>query len=159
MEDITRILNRVSLDALIEKSHSSPRKRNPTPLQAGEYVGPQCLINPMQPSSYVQPHRHQYEEIWMPIQGRFILGLFDENGNPQERIDLSKDDVLYFKVPGTVYHSVFSLEPDSVFFNIAQGPFDPKAAKDFAQWAPRETDDPTVIKDYLKNIKERFLKL
>ena len=159
MEDSIRRLDRSNLDTLIEKSHLSPRKRSPTPLQSSEYTGPQCLINPMQPDSYVQPHRHSYEEIWMPIQGRFILGLFDENGNPIERVDLSKNHVLYFRVPGNVYHSVLSLEQDSVFFNITQGPFDQKAAKDFAPWAPREASNPLLIKDYLQDLREKLFNI
>ena len=147
------------LEKIIQNSQSSPRGRAPNPLSSDEYSGPQCLINAIQPSSYVVPHRHEHEEIWLPIQGRVVIGLFNEEGEPTEKIELAHDKTLYFVAPGDIYHSVFAIEPNSVFFNISQGPFNPNAPKDFASWAPREHGEISLVVEYFANMRKKVLRL
>lgn len=159
MAEPIRMLTREDLEKIIQNSQSSPRGRAPNPLNPDEYPGPQCLINAIQPSSYVVPHRHEDEEIWLHIQGRVVIGLFNEEGEPTEKIELAYDKTLYFVAPGDIYHSVFAIEPDSVFFNVSQGPFNPNAPKDFAKWAPRENAERSLITEYFANMKEKVLRL
>jgi cupin fold WbuC family metalloprotein len=159
MADLIRQYTSQDLERLIEKSRVAPRRRAPFPLTPGEFEGPRCLIKPIQPDSYVATHRHGYEEIWMAIQGRVILGLFDESGRPTESINLSRNDVLYHMVPGNVFHFAFAVEPDFVFFNITKGPFDPSVAKEFAPWAPLENAEQDKIRTYFDEVRKKLLSM
>mgnify|MGYP001577278168 CR=1 FL=1 len=146
-----------ALAELIEKSRVSPRKRAPMPLHPSDYSGPQALINAIQPDSYMCPHMHPHDEIWTPVRGRILLGIFDNEGNPRERAILSEQETAYRLVPARVYHFAFALERDSVFLNVSQGPFNPETAKVFAPWAPRETDSEDDVQRYFASVKDDFL--
>jgi cupin fold WbuC family metalloprotein len=71
--------------------------------------------------------------------------VFDNNGTPLEVIlfgtqlfgELSPGVEL---APGT-WHTVVALSDQSVLLEIKAGPFDPRAAKEFAPWAPEEATD------------------
>lgn len=149
-------VNNAFLEELIQISRVSTRKRTPTPLHPDNYAGPQALINPIQPGSYMIPHRHNNDEIWVPLRGRIKLCLFDEVGNPLEGIILSKEDVVYHLVNSNTYHSAFALDSDSVFLNVNPGPFNPKSAKEFPQWAPKENADLELVRAYLAKLENLF---
>ncbi|MBM3436837.1 MAG: cupin fold metalloprotein, WbuC family, partial [Bacteroidetes bacterium] len=36
------------------------------------------------------------------------------------------------------YHTIICLEPDSVIYELKDGPYDPADDKNFAPWAPKE---------------------
>lgn len=151
-----RQVNRIYLDELLAKSRLSPRLRSPTPLHPDAYAGPQVLFNPIQPRSYMAPHRHAGEEVWIPVKGKIILCLLDDDGNFSERVPLSREDTVYFLVPEHTYHTAFAVERDSAFINVNQGPFDPKVAKKFPVWAPREDEDSEVVKAYFDKLEATF---
>jgi hypothetical protein len=48
------------------------------------------------------------------------------------------------------WHTVVALNEQSVLLEIKAGPFDPKAAKEFAPWAPEEATD--LAQHYLQNL-------
>ena len=77
-------ISQYTLQEIVKQSRTSPRCRNPMPLHPAEYIGPQALINAVQIASYMRPHMHpDHDEIWIPVQGTFMLGLFDNEGNPK----------------------------------------------------------------------------
>ncbi len=151
-----RIITRDKLEELIDISRSSERRRAPTPIHPAEYHGPQYLINPIQPDSYLRPHNHNYPEIWMPVRGRVMLISFYNDGEIADKNILSTREVVFYEMPPKLFHTAFALEEDSVFSNISQGPFNPKAAKSFPEWAPREEDRGEATK-YLAELKRRVL--
>lgn len=157
MADLVRRMNSDLLQKLIQESRVSPRLRAPKALHPDEYHGPQALINPIQPGSYIRPHRHAGMEIWVPVKGRLMLCIFDEDGNRLERVPLSHGEIVYFSVPEHTFHSAFAMEPDSVFLNISQGPFDPRAYKEFPSWAPEERADSAIVGKYLGILQQKFL--
>jgi len=145
------------LGKLIERSRSSRRRRAPLPLHADDYAGPQALINAIQPDSYMRPHRHDGDEIWIPVRGHVKLVTFEETGIIMDIFSLfplSRDGYVFTQVPEGVYHSAFAVDRDSVFGNISQGPFDKTAYKEFATWAPDE-EDRTAGASFLTDLKER----
>ncbi|MEK6927363.1 MAG: WbuC family cupin fold metalloprotein [Nanoarchaeota archaeon] len=144
------------LDALVEKSRTAQRGRVAMPLTDKNYKGFQILYNAIQPASYVQPHRHQAEEVWMPIRGSIALVTFDKQGKLHEKFILSRERTNYHLVNGGIWHSCFALEPDSIFCNISPGPFNLNQ-KEFATWAPTEDlRNPKENKVYLGNLRSLF---
>jgi len=146
------------LEKLAERAIGSPRRRTAMPLHEEAYVGPQALFNAMMPDSYLCPHLHNKSEIWMPIRNRMDVILFDDYGDIVDVLNLSQDDENYVEIPVTTYHTVVAHPPISIFFNLSQAPYDPKKAKIFPSWAPREEENEKAQK-YLRGLKERISNL
>ena len=96
----------------------------------------------MQRDSYVRPHRHMQEEkteLFVAIQGRFALLLFDDNGTVIQRLELApQGEAFACEVKPGTWHTVVALEDDAVFLEIKQGPYIALSDKDFAPWSPAE---------------------
>ena len=50
------------------------------------------------------------------------------------------------------WHTVVSLEPGSIVYEVKQGPYDPETDKEFASWAPAEGEE--RVKEYLEKLKQ-----
>jgi len=151
----THLIGKIELERLIVLSRESGKGRVPHPIYNENHAGPQALINAIQPGSYMRPHMHPNRpEIWTPVKGKIILGIFDQNGGPVERFLLSRDETVYTEVPEQTYHFAFAVEPDSVFLNISQGPFNPLDSKVFPDWAPEEGSARAA--EYFERVRRMF---
>jgi cupin fold WbuC family metalloprotein len=100
----------------------------------------QRMLNAIEPDSYVRPHRHlepAKTELFLILRGRAAALLFDDEG----RIMDSKVLTPAGECPGVEfipgqYHSIISLEPGTVLFEVKDGPYVAVTDKDFAPWAP-----------------------
>jgi cupin fold WbuC family metalloprotein len=120
----------------------------------------QRMLNALQPSTYGRPHRHGIppkSETILLLRGCLGFVSFSPGGTAQE-----SDFVLLGPQSGTVgldcragvWHTFFALEPDTVVFEVKQGPFDAATDKDPAPWAPAEnTIDGS---HYLAGLEDRF---
>ena len=138
-----RIITQYALESLSRRATSLPRGR------ANLNVHPQLddpvqrLFNAMEPGTYVRPHRHARPDGWelmMVVSGRFAILLFDEHGQVTERFDLGENAIAAVEIPPFTWHSVVSLLPATVMFEVKPGPYLPLSDKDFAHWAPPEGD-------------------
>jgi cupin fold WbuC family metalloprotein len=134
---------------------SSRRRKNLNLHQLEDRV--QRMLNALEPDSYVRPHRHishPKPETFIVLSGRFVAGIFDDTGRVIQASILSASgnrgmDIL----PGT-WHSIIALEPGSVFFEAKEGPYDPDTDKEFAEWAPPESEG----KNYLREMRSALLR-
>jgi cupin fold WbuC family metalloprotein len=105
----------------------------------------QRLLNAIEPGSYVRPHRHSAVDRWewfQALAGAAGILIFDDRGTVLERVDISSAGPVYgIEIPPGVWHTVVSLAPGTVLFEIKPGPYVPLTDKDFAQWAPAEGND------------------
>ena len=112
------------------------------------------LLNAMEPWTYIQPHKHENPdrfEVFLALRGRFVVFNFDENGNIADHTILDARKGKYgVEIPPRTYHTLFSLESNSVAYEIKEGPFIPGVTKNVAPWAPAE-GDPEVI-PYMKSL-------
>lgn len=142
-------IERAFLENLTEKARTSPRKRQHFNLHKDYQQVLQRFLNAVEPGSYIRPHRHYSAgktEIFIPFLGKFLVLIFDQEGETLDRqILVPFQSPFAVEIPPETYHTVLSLEPGSVAFEIKDGPFDPDAAKDFAPWAPAE-NTPEVAK-------------
>lgn len=115
----------------------------------------QRLLNAVEPGSYIRPHRHMTDpkvECLVALHGLFLVIFFDDVGKIVEKYFLGSEryrenSVALIEIQPWVWHTVISLRSGSVLFEVKAGPFNPNAAKDFAEWSPCESD-PESSKSY-----------
>jgi len=132
----------------LEAAHTARRRKNynlhPTP---DDPI--QRMLNAFEPGTYVRPHRHAAPpkwELFVLLSGRAVVLTFDDDGRVRERIGLdAAEGARVIEIPEGVWHTLVSLTPGTVLFEVKHGPFDPRAPAEFAAWAPAESD-PLAVK-------------
>jgi len=123
-----------------QASRKSLRLRVMQPVQRSQEARVQRLLNFLQPETYVQPHCHPLPhatESMSLLSGALDVLIFDQDGSLTEHYPLNLQSPLIDIEPGT-WHGLIVREPDTVIFEIKQGPYDPTTDKTFAPWAPPE---------------------
>jgi cupin fold WbuC family metalloprotein len=155
-----RFFGRECLDALSARAAESPRRRTNLNFHDTPEHPANRMLNAMEPDSYVRPHRHAAafkDETFIVVKGAFGVVLFDKDGKVSHTAVLRPGgDLIGAHLPAGVFHSIVSLEPASVFFEVKAGPYDPAAAKDWAPWAPEE--GAAEAPAYLKKLRALFTK-
>jgi len=126
------------------ESRQSDRKRIIQPLHKSHADAFQRMFNVIQPGSYIRPHRHLHPpkaESIVVLHGALCFVVFDERGEIERHFDLAADgERIGVDIEPGVMHTFFALEPDTVVFEAKPGPYSAMTDKDFAPWAPEETD-------------------
>jgi cupin fold WbuC family metalloprotein len=140
----TRVITHQDLQEVTEQARSLPRRRKNLNVHATLDAHVQRLFNAMEPGTYIRPHRHARGNGWelmLAIHGRFAILLFDDLGTVIDRFELSTaSGPMAAEIPAQSWHTVVSLEPGTVMFEIKEGPYTPVEDKDFAGWAPEEAE-------------------
>jgi len=114
----------------------------------------QRFLNAIEPDSYIRPHRHinpLKDEVFLLLRGKGMVIIFTDNGDIATVYPLDIDAGQWgVDIPGGIYHTIFALEPGTVFYEIKPGPFDPKAPKSFGPWAPAEETSEAL--NYLRRL-------
>jgi cupin fold WbuC family metalloprotein len=135
--------------AVAEEARTSPRRRRNRNLhQHGDAV--QRFLNVLQPGTYVRPHRHLRDpagtgfECFLVLQGAIGLVLLDRRGELLEchRLDAT-GPLRGIELAEGQFHTLVALRPDSVIFELKQGPYQPATDKDFLAASPPE-DSPAA---------------
>ena len=99
----------------------------------------QRFCNAMEPGTYVRPHRHSQVDKWelfLALSGSVAVLTFDDVGKVIDRIELSANGPVFgIEIAEYTWHTLVSLEPGTVLFELKRGPYQPLTDKDFAQWA------------------------
>jgi cupin fold WbuC family metalloprotein len=136
------LLNEISVQA-----KSTPRLRKNYNFHA-DYADPlQRLLNAMEPFSYIQPHKHEdpdKREVFFSLRGRIAVFEFDETGIITDHIVLDPQNGQFgAEIPSRTFHTLISLDPGSVAYEVKDGPYILENDKNFAPWAPKEGDPGT----------------
>jgi cupin fold WbuC family metalloprotein len=109
-------------------------------MHAAEHAGARVLAACLQPESYMVPHLHNsnHGEILTYVQGDTCVFIFDNEGQVKETHHLREDGLRIIEIPPKTYHTAMAVTPDSVLFEVSQGPYNAETYKQFAPWAPRE---------------------
>jgi cupin fold WbuC family metalloprotein len=146
------------LDITSAKAKSVERKRMNFNFHPNHEDPLHRLLNAMEPGTYIQPHKHEDPdrfEIFLALRGRFVVIIFDEDGNITDHVILDSREGKYgVEIPEKTFHTLLSLEPGSVAYEIKEGPYLPGLAKNFAQWAPAEGD--AEVPAYIKNVLQQI---
>lgn len=121
------LLNSISLQA-----KESPRLRMNYNLHVSLDAKVQRLFNAMEPGTIIPIQRHQNTaETIMIVRGKIKVLLYDDNKNIIEESILSHELGNYgVHIPINVWHCVEILEPDTVMFEVKEGPYTPLAPED-----------------------------
>jgi cupin fold WbuC family metalloprotein len=115
------------------------------------------MLNALEPDTYVQPHKHESPdkvEAFIILRGKVLVVEFDDAGNILDYCIISAEkEVFGCEIAPKTWHTIASLEPGSVVYEVKEGPYSPINDKDFAPWAPKEGD--RDCQKYLKDLFER----
>lgn len=147
-------IDRPLCNATIEKARNSSRKRMNYNFHQGENAIIQRMLNAIEPGTYIRPHKHEKpdkNEVFLLLFGKAIVIEFSEDGNITEHfiLDVSQGNYGAEIGPG-IYHTILSLAPDTVAYEMKEGPYLPATVKHFAPWAPEEGNP--AVEAYLENL-------
>ncbi|MHB8845292.1 MAG: WbuC family cupin fold metalloprotein [Nitrospirota bacterium] len=132
------------LDGLTATAAASARKRAHHNIHPELEDPVQRLCVAIEPGTYIRPHRHADPSTWevfLMLRGSAVFLAFDDSGRVLERTVLAADGpVRAIEIPAGTWHTVASLEPGAVFFEVKQGPYKAPQAGNSAAWAPGEGD-------------------
>ncbi|MEB3261401.1 MAG: WbuC family cupin fold metalloprotein [Cyanobacteriota bacterium] len=139
-----RPIDRTLFNRVAEQARQSPRLRcnhnfhNPDDLV-------QRFLNVLQPGTYVRPHCHRRAtpgsgfESFLVLQGSLALLVFDARGRLIQQLRLDAGGPIRGVELGEgQFHTLVALEPDTVIFELKQGPYRPASDKDFLECFPPE---------------------
>jgi len=137
-------LDQELFDAVAAEARRSPRLRRNHNLHAEPELV-QRFLNVMQPGTYVRPHRHlrptpgEGFECFVVLQGAMGLLLLDSQGDVIQQVRLdAQGPVRGVELAEGIFHTLVALAPDTVMFEIKQGPYQPARDKDFLAAFPPE---------------------
>ncbi len=142
------------IEKIMNSSETNPRKRAVHVVHPQEERGTRCIINCIQPGSYVRPHVHPNnsgKEIWIHLNGRIALVTFSETGEISDKFLLGRYEHNLIEIPPRTFHTAVSLEQNSIMYELSEGPYIPEEYKHFAPWAPEEDSD--AAQEYLSGLK------
>ena len=131
-------------DTVAEEALMSPRLRKNHNFHALPDTV-QRFLNVLQPGSYVRPHRHLRPkgsngfEFFMVLQGEIGFLAFDEQGQVIKTEHLKAHGPTYgLELAEGQFHSLIALTPNTVMFELKEGPYTPMKDKDFLSQFPQE---------------------
>lgn len=152
------VVGRELANEALAYSRISPRKRVILPFHKHGGESLHRMFNAVQPGSYLRPHRHidpPKAEVFLVLQGALAMIVFEDDGRVREcfRLEAGGERFGVDLGPG-LYHSFFALEPDTLLYEVKNGPYEPATAKDFAPWAPDE--DTPEAEGYSRGLRAVF---
>lgn len=139
---------------LLNLSRESPRRRMIQKIHKSDDAGVHRMFNALQPGTYVTPHRHlnpRKEETILVVSGAMLLIRFSDEGDIVGKLLLQPGTEFFgVDVAPEVYHTYIALKPDTLIFEVKDGPYEASSDKDFPDWAPREGTE--EANEYLLNM-------
>lgn len=155
-ESAIKLLNQSLINTIAKEATNSERlRKNYNFHELSDTV--QRFINIMQPGTYVRPHRHIRSEakngfeFFLILQGKMGVLLFDDQGNITYKENLGDDSENYgIEIAEGTFHTLVALAPNTVMFELKEGPYVPTSDKDFLPQFPTEgtTEAQTQVKNW-----------
>ncbi|HEX6239274.1 MAG TPA: WbuC family cupin fold metalloprotein [Polyangiales bacterium] len=140
--DALFVLEDALVDHAVRYARESPRRRVIAPFHRSPEDALHRMLNAVQPDSYVRPHRHldpPKAEAWVVLRGSLLFFTFHPDGEVDQRLVIRAGGPRFgVDLVAGVYHSFIALEPDTVIYEVKNGPYQASSDKSFAPWAPAE---------------------
>lgn len=126
------ILNRELLDTISFQAKGTTRLRMNYNLHESLDAKVQRLFNAMEPGTVIPIQRHRNTaETLILVRGRMKVELYDGDKNVIESAILSHELGNYgIHIPVGVWHCVEVIEPNTVMFEVKEGPYEPLLEED-----------------------------
>lgn len=122
-----KIINESLLNGVSAQAKASPRLR--MNYNFHQSLEDKChrMLNAVEPGTVVPIHRHPTkDESFVVLRGKVRSTTYNDDGSVIESVVLSQEDGLYgVNIPKNVWHTLQSLESNSVIFEVKEGPFVP----------------------------------
>jgi cupin fold WbuC family metalloprotein len=160
------LIDTALLDEVSAEARAAPRGRKNRNLHPRDDHPAHRLLNAIEPGSYIAPHRHldpNKDETMAVLRGALGLVVFDDDGKVVRTEKVMQSGTPGGGAGGTVvgidiahgtWHTVFALEPGTVFLEAKSGPYLPLTAAERAPWAPAESA--AEAPDYLAGLRRLF---
>jgi cupin fold WbuC family metalloprotein len=132
------------MDSIAQQARNSPRQRKNYNFHEHSDIV-QRFLNVLQPGTYVRPHRHVRPdnksgfEFFLVLQGAIGILVLDESGEIIHTEKISATGTTRGVELGEgMFHTLIALEPDTVMFELKEGPYVQMDDKDFLQAFPLE---------------------
>ena len=148
------VLDELTLSKGKSTSRKSSRLRMIQPVQRSQKAKVQRLLNFLQPGTYIRPHCHPLEQATESVcllSGALEVLIFNSHGSIHTRHHLTPTSPLIDIEPG-VWHGMVVQAPDTVIFEVKEGPYNPKTDKKFASWSPEEGSPD--VKEFLARLQK-----
>jgi len=146
---------------LLSMSRENPRRRMLQKLHKSHGAGVHRMFNAMQPGTYVTPHRHLQpakDETILVVAGSMLFIRFTDDGEIESQTLLQPGTENFgIDVAPHVYHTYIVLKPDTLIFEVKDGPYESDTDKDFPDWAPREGSEEAdqYLLEMIKGLAEK----
>jgi cupin fold WbuC family metalloprotein len=129
------------IEQVLKESRISPRLRKNYNFHKENEVL-QRMLNVLQPGTYTQPHKHiapLKHEAFVIIKGKVAVVEYSDLGEIAEvcLLEPGNGNFIAEITPGS-WHNIFAMEPDSVVYEVKDGPYIAETDKTWAPWAPSE---------------------
>jgi cupin fold WbuC family metalloprotein len=128
-------------------AEASPRLRMNYNFHSDPAANPHRFLNVLLRGTYIRPHRHLVppkSESFLVLEGNADVIIFDDNGAIGARYRLGKESLegqLWgVDISPGVWHTILARTRRVVCFEVKPGPWAATNDKEFASWAPAETD-------------------
>ncbi len=137
-------INHKITDPLLNEASDCERKRKNFNFHQNADERIHRMIHATNPNTFVQPHKHENPdkfESFIILKGRVLVVEFSEEGKITDHIILDSNTKNYgVEIPATTWHTLITLEKNSLVYELKDGPWNPTDDKNFAPWAPTEGD-------------------
>lgn len=120
-----KIINESLLNGVSAQAKASPRLR--MNYNFHQSLEDKChrMLNAVEPGTDIPIHRHPTkDESFVVLRGKVRSTTYNDDGSVIESVVLSQEDGLYgVDIPKNVWHTLQSLESNSVIFEVKEGPF------------------------------------
>lgn len=135
-------INHKILDPLLVEAKNSDRKRKNLNFHQNFSDRVHRMVHATNPETYVQPHKHENPdkmETFIILKGSVLIIEFSEKGKIIDHSILDANTGNYgIEIPANTWHTLITLEKDSLVYELKDGPWNASDDKNFATWAPAE---------------------
>lgn len=153
-----RLIDSALLDDVSAEARAAPRGRKNRNFHPRDDYPAHRLLNAIEPGSYIAPHRHldsTKDETMVVLRGALGLVEFDDAGKVTQIKKVGAGGAaIGIDIAHGTWHTVFALEPGTVFLEAKSGPYLPLTAEERAPWAPAE--NAAEAASYLAGLRRLF---
>lgn len=153
-----KIINKSLLDQVSAQAKTSDRLRKNYNFHETAEDTLHRMLNALEPDTYVQPHKHENpdkREAFILLRGKLAVITFDDQGGIGQTTILEPGNETFgVEIPPRMYHTIIALQPDTVVYEVKDGPYRVSDDKNFAPWAPAEGDEHAQA--YLQSLLEKI---
>jgi len=130
-----QLINQTLLDNLSRQAGENPRLRINYNFHESHEAPSQRLLNAIQPGSQLPVHRHRNTaETYIILRGRLRVQFYNDKKEPLESVILDPKEAIYgININAGEWHTIEILEPDTVIFEIKDGPYSPHKKEDMLE--------------------------